>query len=495
MSDIVQTQYGPVRGVRSQGITVWRGIPFAGPTAGAGRFLPPQPPRPWTEVLDATQFGPAGWQVKARDILKFGSVPDLQQSEDCLTLNVWSPKADGRRRPVLVWVYGGSFVMGGGRLPVYSGASFAGLGDIVVVTFNYRPGPFGFLYLGDIGGNAYSTSGNVGLLDQIAALQWVRQNIDAFGGDPDRVTIAGESAGAISVSALLTMPDASGLFHRAIMQSGVGLLPPIGVDARVRTRQIFLDRLGIHDDVLEQLRSRPAEELHQQSVGLPWVPMLDSASVAKPFWSALAAGALPRIPMLVGCNHHEFRYFMESEWQALDPPVMQARFNQTLAGPVDSRVVDAYCGQAKGRDLYFGLARIGTDKLFTAPTHIFAGIQSPRSPVWAYRFDWKSRVEDLELGACHALEVPFVFNTLHAPGVHDFTGYSSDQPSVAGQMHRAWIRFVRDGNPQIADMPPWPAYSLQKRETMLISGESLLAFDPDRFAREYWEPFFMSSAG
>lgn len=484
MSLNVQTRYGVVRGIEKDGVSMWRGIPFAKPPVGEMRFRAPEPPTIWSGVRDATHYGPGGFQVGTSEILKFVGVPPDQQHEDCLTLNIWSPAADTRRRPVFVWIYGGSFNKGGGSLPIYDGTSFAQHGDIVVVTFNYRVGPFGFLYLNHLGGKDYEGSGNAGLLDQVALLAWVHDNIANFGGDRDRVTVAGESAGAISINALLSMPRTRHLFQQAILQSGVGLPWHRAKTAEQITQQL-LDRLGIPSDI-DKLNRLPALEILRAGKDLPWAPVQDESVLTRSCWPAVAP-ADRNISVMVGYNRHEFRYFMNPEWQQLDNASMKKQFESTLAGPIDPEAAEFFLDRAAGSDLYAGLAELATSKLFMSPVHLFAARQARHDPVWVYRFDWESTTHGRHLKACHALELPFVFNTLNVPGVREFTGETPQQQQLAQLIHNAWISFVRTGNPNTEEFPLWPSYAAPDRACLIFDSDIHVEKDPDRTNRTFWE--------
>ncbi|MGH2586914.1 MAG: carboxylesterase/lipase family protein, partial [Dehalococcoidia bacterium] len=226
MAPVVRTPYGQVAGEQRDGVTVFRGIPYARAPLGELRFRAPQPPEPWSDVRDATRFGPIAMQNPSPMDTIFGAVQRPAMSEDCLSLNVWTPGLDDGRRPVMVWIHGGAFVGGSGSTPWYDGTAFASRGDVVVVTLNYRLGALGFLHLADLGGDAFAGSGNVGILDQVAALRWVRESIAAFGGDPENVTVFGQSAGARSIATMMSMPNPRGLFDKAILQSGPALALP-----------------------------------------------------------------------------------------------------------------------------------------------------------------------------------------------------------------------------------------------------------------------------
>src|SRR5579885_771717 len=255
---LVETTSGKVQGYEQGAITVWKGIPFAHPPIAHRRFLPPQPPHPWSGVLDATQFGPSALQSARLGTASASG--GRSTSENCLTLNIWSPGADGQKRPVMVYIHGGGFVIGSASEPLYDGTSFATQHDIVVVTCNYRLGLLGFLYLGDLAGDAY-TQGNAALLDQITALQWVHDNIASFGGDPDQVTIMGESAGAMSIGNLLAMPAARGLFARAILESGASSSMLLTREQAAGITQMVLKKLDLSASQVLALTDVPAETL------------------------------------------------------------------------------------------------------------------------------------------------------------------------------------------------------------------------------------------
>ncbi|WP_223813704.1 carboxylesterase/lipase family protein [Geobacillus zalihae] len=304
---VVATRYGQVEGTREGNVSVWRGIPYAAPPIGSLRFRAPQKPIPWKGVRPAKHFGPAAMQNE-RETMKFLNDCPSYKSEDCLYLNIWSPGADGQKRPVMVWIHGGSFAYGSGSSPMYDGASFAELGNVVIVTINYRLGVFGFLHLADIGGESYMESGNCGLLDQVAALRWVQENIEAFGGDPDNITIFGESAGAVSVSTLLTMPAAKGLFHKAIMQSGTTKHTRTTEVATQVTEQLlsFLDVRPSELSRLERVSAddllKATELLHPRVFG----PVRDGNILSENTEQVIKNGFSRDIPILIGTNRDEW---------------------------------------------------------------------------------------------------------------------------------------------------------------------------------------------
>ncbi|HEU5229481.1 MAG TPA: carboxylesterase/lipase family protein [Ktedonobacteraceae bacterium] len=490
MSDaIVETRSGKVRGVSRDAVSVWKGIPFAQPPLGALRFRPPLPPDPWTDVRDATKFGPIAPQVSAPLSALFGSGnADIPTGEDCLYLNVWSPAADGKKRPVLVWIHGGGFVGGSGSTPWYDGTSFAARGDIVVVTLNYRLGVLGFLYLGEVVGEEYA-SGNYGLLDQIAVLEWVRDNIAAFGGDPGNVTIVGESAGAMSVGVLLAMPAAQGLFHKAILQSGASHGVPDREIATKVAREI-LAHLGTED--ITSLQNLPVAtileaqaKLSRRRGLLSLRPVVDGVTLPTRPFDALANGAASGVSVLIGSNRDEMKLFtaMDAQQGKVDEAVLKQTF-----GDAASKVLATYAAAHPGASDEEAWADILTDRTFRIPAIRLAECLAQRgTPVWMYRFDWRSPAFEGRLGACHALEIPFVWNNLNRPGVPAFTGDSPTRQPLADKMHATWIDFMFMGNPIVPDAPRWPAYDTKRRATMIFNDECQVIDDPQSAERRLWD--------
>jgi para-nitrobenzyl esterase len=487
---IVSTRYGAVRGYEVDDLKVWKGVPYAEAPVGPLRFGAPKPPKPWTGVRDATQYGPVAMQSPTPGM--FGGPPYLNQSEDCLTLNIWAPAGADGPRPVMVWIHGGAFVSGSGSAPWYDGASLARDGPIVVVTFNYRLGPFGFLFLEDIGGPAYRGSGNVGILDQLWALKWIHDNISQFGGDPEQVTVVGESAGSMSVGTLMTMPAAQGLFHRAIMESGVPLFRTRAAASAVT--QEVIQRLGLRNPRIADLAALPDQDLLAAALEvtgdavLPWAPMVDGLSIVENFWLAQDRAWSANVPLLIGSNRDELWLWaaMNPAWQLLSDHEMLATF-EAQWGPLRSAVRDFYLSGKTGPQLFDALMELGTHYAFWYPTVRLASIHSMRAPTWVYRFDWRSTANNGLLRACHALEIPFVFNTLDAAGVVQVTGDDPRRYQVAQHMHQAWLQFIMRGDPNIPELPRWPRYDVHDRPVMTINLESRLEWDPDGTARQLWD--------
>ena len=489
---IVETRYGTVRGSHSGPVSVWKGIPYAQPPVGKLRFRPPQPPASWPGTREATAFGPIAPQdlthlTSLMSTLGGEAAEQEISSEDCLYLNIWSPGADTKKRPVLVWIHGGGFIVGSGSQPDYDGTGFAQQGDLVIVTLNYRLGMLGFLHLDELAGDAYTSSGNCALLDQVAALQWVHENIAAFGGDPGNVTIFGESAGAWSVGSLLAMPAARGLFQRAILQSGAAHAIQDSA-AATKTARAYLDLLGVGIDELAGLADLPLEALLAAQTSLlagnPLAgirPVVDGKDIPESPVQAIARGAAKDVAVLIGTNRHEMKLFVsDSSESTLDPGIAQR-----ILGERTVEVFTTYAAAQPGVDMREIGLDMFTDYTFRIPAIRLAEAQAGQSaPVWMYRFDWPS--PNARFGACHALELPFVWNNLATSIFRVLTGNNPPQ-ELANSMHAAWIAFAHTGNPNTSGLPHWPAYDIDRRATMLFAEQCNVEDDPQGAERAIWE--------
>lgn len=484
---VVESLYGKLRGQREGPVTVWKGIPYAKPPIGDLRFRAPQPPDPWINVRDALLFGPSAIQA-SNGIMEFLGNQTDNTSEDCLYLNVWSPSADGRRRPVMVWIHGGAFAAGTGSAQLYDGHSFAVEGDVVVVTFNYRLGALGFLHLGGIGGNDFTGSCNCGILDQIAALQWVQDNIEKFGGDPERVTVFGESAGAMSIGVLMAVPKAKGLFHQAILQSGAAAnVLSSTIAEKVSSRLLAALKIG-HGEV-DKIRQIPAQQLADTAALLPamsLVPVVEGHLLPIHPEQALAEGAAKEIPILMGTNKDEYRLFsfFDPRWKRGDQEEISSIFEHAFG--LNWVGISQYLlnGEELNQDIY---DKLMTMSLFTFPALKLAEIQVKQgAPIWMYRFDWETPAFEGELKACHSLELPFVWNTISKPGIERMTGSSEERKKLAEEIHHSWIRFARSGNPNTPKLPEWRAYKLENRPVMIFNRENVLVHDPNSGERKNW---------
>jgi para-nitrobenzyl esterase len=513
---LVETTTGRVRGSTSAGIHVFKGIPYGASTAGDRRFMPPSPPEPWAGVRDATSYGPSCAQPygdaddgpqeeRRREIFALHGIPlrEDPQGEDCLVLNVWTPGFnDGGRRPVLVRIHGGGFVMGSGSWGWHDGTNVARRGDVVVVTVNHRLGALGYLHLADLGAEAYRHSGNAGMLDLIAALEWVRDNIEAFGGDPGNVMIFGESGGGFKVSTLLAMPGAQGLFHRAIVQSGPSLRAMTRADA-TQAAEAMLDELGLDATRLEELQSLPVERILEAQVALArrsavsmggamgYAPVLDEAVLPAHPGEAIAAGSACSVPLMVGSTRHEATFFLLVEGMTtgtgipiIDEEGLKGRVAM-MAGDRADAVIDAYRRTMPGaspRDVYVVIMsdivmRNGSIEL--AERKLAGGT----APVFMYILGWESHAMDGFFQATHGLCVALSMdNCDSAPMAADSPG----SQAMAARMSEAWISFARSGDPNHPDLPKWPPYSLDQRETMIFDNESSVVADPFREQRLAW---------
>jgi para-nitrobenzyl esterase len=421
----------------------------------------------------------------------FGA-PPRPMDEDCLTLNVWTPACDDGKRPVMVWIHGGAFLYGTGATPWYDGRSFA-RDDIVLVTINYRLGAFGFLHI--------DGQGNNGILDQVAALEWVRDNIAAFGGDPGNVTAFGESAGAMSVGTLLGLPAAKGLFVKAIPESGAAHGARTAEHA-ARVVNDFLVELGIDPGptAVERLRDVPAVALlevqakvveREMSGGLAFTPVVDGVVLPEPPIDAIGKGQAAGVSVLIGTTRDEWRLFT-----MLDPAVGRlddAGVAKRVAGLVHepSRAADVVARyraarpDASASDLWSDL---GTDVVFRVPAIRLAERQSALgNDVYMYRFDYCTPVFGGVLGACHALEIPFVFESLGGAGVEMLVGpIGAEMRTLSRRMHEAWVAFARTGRPAADGLPEWPPYTAERRATMLFDFQPSVVDDPGAEDREVW---------
>ena len=493
----VETTCGRIEGTANPGHQAFRGIPFAAPPAGKLRFTAPQPPASWSGVRAATEWGNAARQ--SHHPLP-GFAASGPQEEDCLYLNVFTPAADGRARPVLFWIHGGGYTHGTAAEPLYDGGPLAERGDVVVVTINYRLGALGFLYLGEHLPSAGLTA-NAGQLDQIAALEWVRANIAAFGGDPDNVTIFGESAGAAAVGTLLAMPAAAGLFHKAVLQSGTGRAATAEAGAQLADK--LLAELGLDRASAEKVRTVPADAIlaaQERATagggfgqGLRFGPVIDGSTLLEQPSAAVRAGSSANVPMLIGTNRDEIKLFAAmTRREPIDDARLESMVRAVLpkATPGDAAaLVETYRKSRRARGLPDSNLDIGdavtTDAHFRVNSTRLALAHREHQPdTYDYLFTYASPARHGALGACHALEMPFVFGTIGAPGQDRFAGTGPDVERLSANMMDAWLSFARSGKPGHEGIGPWPAYDAQTRSTMVFDRTSGAENDPFGEERE-----------
>jgi para-nitrobenzyl esterase len=471
-----------IRGVEEDGVLIWKGIPYAAAPVGDLRFCPPQPYVGTDNVIEAFEFKSIPWQPA--DSIQ-GS-PKRTMDEDCLYLNIWSKKSDNKNKPVLFWIYGGGFTTGEGSMPWYDGRAFAKNGDIIVVTFNYRLGAYGFLYLGEVLGNKYDTSGNNGILDQIAALNWVRENIAYFGGDPDNITIAGQSAGAFSVGALMSTSITEGKFRRAIFQSGsVGLEPTLS-DAKRYTNS-FLSFSNLNP---EQLLTLGAADIMkaQTASGNRWWPIIDNIIFTEPLISGLKKRLIKeKTDLLIGYTLNEMNHMSEAPGSVLGKVDLEKAAPLLFDGN-PKEITVPYKNYPEERPYSTPWEAFLTDMYFRAyPTKIALFASDVGANVWFYRFDWPSRATG-RLYAAHALELPFVFNNLDDESAKGYTGDTTQIRDLAKIMQQAWIKFITAGDlSKINNLPYWPCYDLQKRYVMLFNNICQITENPQPNTLRFWD--------
>jgi para-nitrobenzyl esterase len=420
-------------------------------------------------------------------------------SEDCLYLNIWSPGADQEKRPVMVYIHGGAFTLGSASDPWYDGTSFAATHNIVVVSLNYRLGILGFVSLRDLDGTDAGYTANCGLLDQIEAIKWVRDNIAAFGGDPYQVTVMGESAGAMSIGALLGMPAAQGLFQRAILQSGAAGNLTTRPQA-TKVAQALLAKLGLETSQLSALSEVPLEtllkiqpELGRELGGIgAYSPIIDGETLPRHPLAMIAQGSAKNVTILAGTNRDEWRLFaMMSGGPKVDEEQLKRVFGEEA-----QHVLATYTQARADTSPELAWIDIMSDLVFRMPAiRLAEGQVRQGAPVWMYRFDWESPAFGGILGAAHAMDISFVFNTLDTPLSRTFTGDSPSRQPLADLMHATWAAFIRSGTPAIASLPTWPPYDLVRRATMIFGDMPQVVDDPQWQVRALWEPVFQVREG
>jgi para-nitrobenzyl esterase len=489
----VETTLGKVRGTTQAGVQAFRGVPYAASTAGANRFMPPAKRQPWTGVRDCVELG---LRAPQRNSDFFGQVPKIFEvmcpaepmGEDCLVLNVWTQGTTaGRKRPIMVWLHGGGYTSGSGGFVCYNGQELARKHDVVVVTVNHRLTVFGYLYFAGIGGEKYAKSSNAGMLDIVAALEWVRDNASAFGGDAGNVTIFGQSGGGGKVSALLAMPPAKGLFHRAIIESGADVRG-VPVDVANKSAEMFLSRLNLKPGQVDELQKLSMEQLLAAippgggpgSPGLALAPVVDGSTLPSGPFDPAAPEMSANIPLLIGTTETEVTFFPNQVLDPIDDASLNARVKQTLAKASDAQVDEVIAAYRKGRpgvantDLYLALA---SDATFRAGVLTEADRKAAqKAAVYQYYFTWKSPVEDGKLRSFHTLEIPFAFDNVDI--ATSMTGTGPERQALADKISGAWVEFARSGNPNHKGLPTWASFDTTKRATMILDNECKLVNDP-----------------
>ncbi len=488
----VETSHGRLRGRTSDGIHVFKGIPYGASTAGDNRFMPPRPAAPWSGTRDALEFGqvapqPTGNTTEYGRLIGWDKHPG-GMGEDCLVLNVWTPGVDdGRKRAVMLSIHGGGFVSGSGSTPGYNGKPLAKLGDVVVVTVNHRLGALGYLHLGDLGPERFAHSGTAGMLDLVAALRWVQDNIARFGGDAERVMVFGQSGGGAKTSTLMAMPSAHGLFHRAAVQSGSALrLTPR--DRATELARRLLTHLGLDAGRLNELQRVPYEEIlgAQASIAAQqpmagFAPVVDGEAIPRHPFDPTAPEVSADVPLIIGST--------------LDDAAMGGRFDIDDAAILTSlrkrygddaeRIVGMYRRHYPEASSFLLEARMRTDRRVrrAARTQAERKAALGKAPAYLYLWKWPSPAMGGKFGAVHGVDVGMAFN--NARGA--MGGDTDEARALALQFASAWVAFAKTGDPNTAEIPQWPAYDTTTRPTMIFDSEVTVKNDPLVELRTLWD--------
>lgn len=501
---VAETAFGKLRGVDNNGIKIFKGIPYGASTSGANRFMPPAEPADWSGVRDALEYGHSAPQrdpaaaAPAEGALSISGNRLPPEGEDCLVLNVWTPavgSADSsRKRPVMVWCHGGGFVTGSGSSPDNDGTNLAHRGDVVVVTLNHRLNVLGFANLSEFSGD-FADSGDAGMMDIVQALKWVRANIARFGGDPDVVTIFGQSGGGRKVETLLAMPSAKGLFHRAIVESGAAV-KVTDREAAVRNAERLMAKLGVDKKNVRELQRLPVDKImaayfdvmrDQPDVDpniAGFDPTVDGKILPQHPFYPKASAVSANVPVMIGSTRTEQTLFSMNDPAAfsLNDADMRARVGKLLGDKADAMI--ALYGKlnpgASPSDVYFLIA---SDLRYGAPTMIAAERRAAlgTAPVFLYYFTWETPVMGGRLKSPHTMEIPFAFDNVQIS--KRMTGGGPEAMALADKLSDTWIAFARTGDPNTSKLPHWPAYDAKDRATMVINNVSKVVNDPLREQR------------
>ena len=491
---LAETTHGRLRGSASQGVLAFKGVPYAASPTGAGRFSPPGALAPWAGERRADTHGASAPQLRGAGLPVFAYTnPVAEQSEDCLTLAIYTPGLrDGRRRPILVWLHGGAWSSGAGTAPVLDGSALAREQDVVVVTVNHRLNLFGFLQAEGLPPGA----GNNGVLDMVAALHWVRDNAEAFGGDPGCVTIFGQSGGAAKVSAMMAAPAAQGLFHRAIMQSGSGALRLATPEDAARAAHGLLAEFELRPTDAARLRDIPADRLLAAMAKVVaanggannFRPVLDGVVFHRHPFNTEAPAAARDVPLLIGSAETEVTFYLAPDRAnfSIGAEQLRARVRRFLRLDAEAteHVLAGYRAALPAASPSDLLVAICSDQNYRMSMIQAAELQAGAggAPAWLYLFTWRSPAMGGLLRTPHTAELPFVFGNLESAA--EFTGDGAELPAVRSRMMALWANFARTGRPQAPDVPNWPPYEAGHHPTMLLGNDARLAQDPGGAERQ-----------
>jgi len=500
---IVTTNSGKIRGTLQPAgqdkVHVFKGIPYGASTEGAGRFLPPAKPQPWTGVRDTLEYGPASPQTPSNLIpesMAQQPAADGSGNEDCLRLNLWTPALRSGKRPVMVWFHGGGFSAGSGNWNMYNGGNLAAKHDVVVLTVNHRLNVFGYLYLAELGGEKYAHASNVGMLDTIAALEWVRDNAAAFGGDPSNVTIFGQSGGGGKVSTLMAMPAAKGLFHRAIAMSG-SAVKGVPRDRATKGAEAFMAKLGLKPSQVDELQKMPQAQLlgawqggGRGVQGLQLSPVTDGRTLPADPFDPAASPLSANVPFMISSTETEVTWNNSVNFDPLDDATLHGRIRQQLR--IDDAAADKLIAvykkgrpQATNLDLYFIMATDASNFRSGTDTEAERKAEQAKAAVYKYYFQWYSPVREGKLRSYHTLDIPFAFQNVEI--AQSMVGTGPERQPLADKMSAAFAAFARTGNPNHKGIPKWEPFETTKRATMIWNNECRAVNDPyreERLARQ-----------
>jgi len=503
----VETTAGKVRGLVIEKIQAFKGVPYGASTAGARRFLPPVKVQPWPGVRDAFEIGLRSPLIDSVLVPEWAPL-NLREpmGEDCLNLNLWTPGATRvDKRPVMVWLHGGGYSAGSPNMIPYDGANLARKHDVVVVGLTHRLNVFGFAYLAELGGEKYADASNAGMKDIIAGLEWIRDNVASFGGDPGNVTIFGQSGGAGKVSTLLGMPAAQGLFHRAIAQSG-SAVTSMRASAATESAEALMSRLGLKRNQVDDLQRLPMQQLLDAipapnrggerggrgrggpGAGFNAAPVVDDKSLPRNVFDPTATDISANVPLLIGSTETEVTWNVNTDYTPpVDDAALRERIRKTLRSADDAQIDGVIAIYRKDRpkasNLDLALILETDASPFRSGTDTQAERKAAlgRAPVYVYRFQWYSPVSGGRLRAMHCMDIPFVFENVDIS--QSVVGDGPDRSALADKMSSAWVAFARNGNPNHKGLPKWDPFTSDRRATMIFNTECRAVNDPYREER------------
>lgn len=491
---IVETTCGKIRGALDGKVNSFKGVPYGAPTGGKLRFLPPVKPEPWTGVKDALQYGHRCPQPPENLVPEWGAMNvEMPIGADCLVLNIWTTGLkDGHKRPVMVFLHGGGYTGGHGNFTCYDGTNLAAKHDVVLITLNHRLNIFGFLYLADIAGEQFAHASNAGMLDIVAALEWVRDNIANFGGDPGNVTIFGQSGGGGKVSTLMAMPPAKGLFHRAIVESAAAIKGVPRSEAN-ETAETILKKMNLTPDRAAELRDIPAPQLiallspgAAGTPGLRLAPVVDGRTLPTDPFDPVAPEISANVPLMIGSNETEITFLRNTKYDPLDDAALHERVKQAMR--IDDAAADKVIGvykknrpKASNLDLSLIIGSDASNFRMGPDTEADRKAAQGKAPVYKYYFQWYTPVNGGNVRAMHTMELPFVFDNVDIAKAE--VGDGPERQPLADKICGAWVAFAHTGNPNHKGLPKWTPFNTTQRATMIFNNECRLVNDPYREER------------